>query len=88
VVVSTFNYISHTNVSRLCFHQHSAPRRLLGAHSGGFWAAACFTLVSCLTYSSTLKMVATFSAQTSINLQWRYTAKYEILLFTIIQVKK
>jgi hypothetical protein len=37
--------------------------------------ATCFTLVSCLAYSSTLKMAATCSSETSVDFQritWRY----------------
>jgi hypothetical protein len=32
--------------------------------------AACFTLVSCLAYSSTLKMEATYSSETIDDFQW------------------
>jgi hypothetical protein len=34
--------------------------------------AASFMLVSCLTYSSTLKMEATYSSEKSVYLQRRY----------------
>jgi hypothetical protein len=32
--------------------------------------AACFMRVSCLAYSSTLKMEATFFSEASVNFQW------------------
>jgi hypothetical protein len=35
----------------------------------------CFTLVSCLAYSSTLKMKATFYCETSVDIQ-RTTPRY------------
>jgi hypothetical protein len=38
--------------------------------------AACFILVSCLTYSSALKMEATYSAETSVDFSTDYTALY------------
>jgi hypothetical protein len=47
--------------------------RILGSHSGDFEEfyhqfAACFTLVSCLAYSPTLKMEATCSSETSVDI--------------------
>jgi hypothetical protein len=37
--------------------------------------AACFTLVSCLAYSSAMKMQATFSSEMSVDIQ-RATRRY------------
>jgi hypothetical protein len=45
--------------------------------------AACFILVSCLPYSSTLKMEATCSSKTSLDFQqatWCYIPEYRTLL--------
>jgi hypothetical protein len=39
--------------------------------------ATCFTLVSCMSYSSTVKVEATCSFETSVDFQW--TARYYIL---------
>jgi hypothetical protein len=43
---------------------------------------ACFMLVSCLAYSSTLKMEVTCSSESSVDFQritWRYIAEHRIL---------
>jgi hypothetical protein len=46
----------------------------------GSLLAACFMLVSCLAYSSTLKMEAAHSSEKSLDFQWKKKTRILIIL--------
>jgi hypothetical protein len=53
--------------------------------------AAYFKMISCITYSSTLKMEATCSSETSVDFQpsiWRYNPEYRTLRNHQIQIAR
>jgi hypothetical protein len=51
---------------RACEHNYFINKFFLGTV---FWNVTCFILISCLAYSSTLKMEATYSSETSADFQ-------------------
>jgi hypothetical protein len=59
-----------------------------------FWGiiaprATCFMLVSCLAYSSTLKIEATCSFETSVDFQWttqHYIQEASVIVFALLRI--
>jgi hypothetical protein len=68
VVMNSFVFLDITPYSPLKFDRRFGGTCRLYLHSRRN-KATCFTLVSCLAYSSTLKMEATSSSETSVGFQ-------------------
>jgi hypothetical protein len=52
-----------------------SPLKIIQRFAGGASRAICFTLVSCLAYSSTLKMEAAFASETFVDFQHNHCCK-------------
>jgi hypothetical protein len=75
----------------IVFYKHDTIHRLLILNSS-YWLCLqpAFTLVSCSAYNSTLKMEATCSSETSVDIQrttWRYIPEYSTLQL-VLSIKK